>query len=60
MSFLKLVGSTVLGLVALALVISGCGDSGSDEPTVLKIGVSEKGKAASFSRPSRSQAGWWN
>ena len=57
MSLLKLVGSTVLGLVALALVISGCGDSGSDEPTVLRIGVSEKGKTASFSVPKSTTGG---
>jgi hypothetical protein len=57
LSLLKLVGSTVLGLVALALVISGCGDSGSDEPTVLRIGVSEKGKTASFSVPKSTTGG---
>lgn len=57
MSLLKLVGSTVLGLVALGVFISGCGDSGSDEPTVLKIGVSEKGKTASFSVPKSTTGG---
>ena len=43
--------------MALALVISGCGDSGSDEPTVLRIGVSEKGKTASFSVPKSTTGG---
>jgi hypothetical protein len=57
LSLLKLVGSTVLGLVVLALFVSGCGDSGSDEPTVLRIGVSEKGKAASFSAPKSTSGG---
>lgn len=57
MSLFKLVGSAVLALVALALVAGGCGDSGSDTATVLKVTASESGKATSFSVPKSVEGG---
>jgi hypothetical protein len=47
----------MLGLVAVALVAAGCGSSGNDTPSVLKISVSEKGKEASFSVPKSAEGG---
>lgn len=57
MSFSK---SAVLAALAalLAVAAAGCGgSSGSDEPTVLKIGVSEQGKKASFELPKSAEGG---
>lgn len=51
--------AVVAALAALVvLVAAGCGgSSGSDEPTVLKIGVSEQGKKASFEVPKAAEGG---
>jgi hypothetical protein len=57
---LSLSKSAVLAVFAalIAVVIAGCGgSSGSSEPTVLKIGVSEQGKQASFELPKSAEGG---
>jgi hypothetical protein len=57
LSRFKLVGAAVLALVLAAFAVAGCGDSeDSDNPTALRIGVSESGKKATFSLP-KSVAG---
>jgi hypothetical protein len=43
--------------LAAILAIAGCGSSGNDTPSVLKIGVSEKGKTASFDLPKSAAGG---
>jgi hypothetical protein len=57
LSLSKPVAAAVLALFALVLAAAGCGSSGSDTPTVLKIGIGEKGKAASFSAPKSASGG---
>lgn len=41
----------------LAVLATGCGDSGSDSATALKIGVSEKGKVVAFDAPRSTGGG---
>jgi hypothetical protein len=55
---LKSAVPVALAALVAVLVIAGCGgSSGSDEPTVLKIGVSEQGKEASFELPKSAEGG---
>jgi hypothetical protein len=54
----RLSGAAALALLALAALLAGCGGGGGNtEPTALKIGVSEKGKEASFSLPKSVEGG---
>jgi hypothetical protein len=58
LSLSKSVAPVILAALVTALIAAGCGgSSGSDEPTVLKIGVSEQGKKASFELPKSAEGG---
>lgn len=58
MSLLKSAVPVALAALVAVLVAAGCGgSSGSDEPTVLNIGVSEQGKEAKFELPKSAEGG---
>ena len=58
MSPVKSAVSAVVVVLAVIGVLAGCGSSGgSDEASVLKVGISEKGKAAKFSLPGTAESG---
>jgi hypothetical protein len=44
-------------VAAGAIVIAGCGGSDDESATVLKVGVTEKGKTASFDVPKEAEGG---
>jgi hypothetical protein len=46
-----------LAAVLVAAVAAGCGSSGKDTATVLKVGVSESGKKAAFTVPDSVEGG---
>jgi hypothetical protein len=49
--------TAALAVLALAALVTGCGSGGNSTPTALKIGVSEKGKEASFALPKSVEGG---
>jgi hypothetical protein len=55
--FPKMLLGAATALLVLAAGLAGCGSSGKDTATVLKVGVSESGKEATFAVPKSVEGG---